>query len=103
MSAHPLPWLDDENPRDLVRWTAAAAIVVGIHVGGVAYLLSRPAPFEIGDKSNVMTVELAPINSTPDAVERDVAPAPETMVEIKARTGAAGRKAARGNPGRAAA
>ena len=28
-----------------------------------------------------MTVELAPIDSTPDAVERDVAPAPETMVE----------------------
>jgi protein TonB len=29
----------------------------------------------------VVTVELAPIDSTPDAVEQDVAPAPETMVE----------------------
>jgi periplasmic protein TonB len=31
-----------------------------------------------------VTVELAPIDSTPDAVERDVATAPETMIESKA-------------------
>jgi len=32
----------------------------------------------------VVTVELAPIDSTPDAEQRDVAPAPETMIESRA-------------------
>jgi protein TonB len=36
---------------------------------------------EIGAMSDVVTVELSPIDSSPDAVESDVAPAPETMVE----------------------
>ena len=82
MSTLPL-WFEDENPRDLLRWAVAAVVVVGIHAGVVAYLLARPAPVEIGDNAEVVTVELAPIDSTPDAVERDVAPAPETMIESK--------------------
>jgi len=82
MSTLPL-WFEDENPRDLLRWTAAAVVVVGIHAGVVAYLLARQTPVEIGDNAEVVTVELAPIDSTPDAVERDVAPAPETMIESK--------------------
>jgi len=82
MSTLPL-WFEDENPRDLFRWAAAAVVVVGIHAGVVAYFLSRPTPMEIGDSADVVTFELAPIDSTPDAVERDVAPAPETMIESK--------------------
>ncbi len=82
MSTLPL-WFEDENPRDLFRWAVAAVVVVGIHAGVVAYFLARPAPVEIGDNADVVTVELAPIDSTPDAVERDVAPAPETMIESK--------------------
>jgi protein TonB len=83
MSALALSWLEDQGPRDLARWAAAAAIVLGIHAGIVGYFLSRPIPDEIGDDSDVVTVELAPIDSTPDAVARDVTPAPETMVESK--------------------
>jgi protein TonB len=83
MSTLTLPWHDDRNPRDLLRWAAAAAIVVAIHAGAVAYLLSRPEPEEIGGNADVVTVELAPIDTTPDAVARDVAPAPETMIESK--------------------
>ena len=85
MSSLPLLWFEDEkNPRDLLRWAAAAAVVVGVHAGAIAYYLARHEPVAIGDQADIITVELAPIDSTPDAVEQDVAPAPETMVESKA-------------------
>ena len=80
MSASSISWFDD-SPRDLARWVIAGAVVVGVHAGAVAYLLATHQPDEIGAVSDVVTVELAPIDSTPDAVEENVAPAPETMVE----------------------
>jgi periplasmic protein TonB len=85
MSAFLLSWFEDHHPRDLARWALAGAIVAGLYAGAVAFLLSwHDAPQDIGDASDVVTVELAPIDSTPDAVARDTAPAPETMVESKA-------------------
>jgi periplasmic protein TonB len=84
MSAPALPWLEDQSPRDLLRWTAAAAVVLGLHAAAVAFALSSREPAQIGGDSDVVTVELAPIDSTPNAVARDVAPAPETMIESKA-------------------
>ena len=83
MTVLALSWLEDQSPRDLVRWAAAAAIVFGIHGGAIGYFLSRSIPDGIGDDSDVVTIELAPIDSTPDAVARDVAPAPETVIESK--------------------
>ena len=58
-----------------------AAIVLGVHAGALIYLLAVHEPDIVGSNMDVVTVELAPINSTPDAVEQDLAPAPETMVE----------------------
>jgi periplasmic protein TonB len=81
MSALTFPWFEDQTPRDLGRWGAAAAIVFAVHAGASAYLLSRSAVDDIGGDTNVVTVELAPIDSTPDANARDIAPAPETMIE----------------------
>jgi protein TonB len=81
MSALALLWYEDTSPRDLVRWAIAGLIVVGVHAGVIAYFLAAHQPDEIGAYSEVVSVELAPIDSTPDAVEEDVAPAPETMVE----------------------
>jgi protein TonB len=84
MTGHALTWFEDDEPRDLLRWTAAAAIVVGIHaalIGG--YLLLHQPDDEIGDDSSVVTVELAPIDSVADANQRDIAPGPEDMVEQK--------------------
>ena len=72
---------EDASPRDLVRWAIAGLIVVGVHAGVIAYFLATHEADEIGEYSDVMSVELAPIDSTPDAAEQDVAPAPETMVE----------------------
>jgi len=85
MTALSPSWLEDESPRDLFRWTMAAAIVLGIHAGAVAcYLFWHQPEEEIGADAVIVTVELAPIDSTPDAEQRDVAPAPETMIESKA-------------------
>jgi protein TonB len=84
MSAFTMSWFEDENPRDLLRWAIAAAVVVGIHAGAIAYFLAWQQPAAIGDDAEIVTVELAPIDSTPDAVARDDAPAPETMTESKA-------------------
>lgn len=84
MNAFSSSWLEEQSSRDLLRWTAAAAIVAGLHAGAVAFALNWHEPEDIGGDADVMTVELAPIDSTPDAVARDVAPAPETMIESKA-------------------
>lgn len=83
MSDLSLHWFENESPRDLARWTMAAAVVIGLHAGVIAFVLARHRPVEIGDDAPVVTVELAPIDSTPDAVARDVPPAPETMIESK--------------------
>jgi periplasmic protein TonB len=78
-------WLDDDNPRDSIRWVASGVMVGAVYAGAIAaYLLCHPAQSEIGDDNEVVTLELAPIDSTPDATAQDVAPAPETMIESKA-------------------
>jgi len=81
MSMSALSWHDDRNPRELARWVVAAAVVLGVHAGALVYLLAEHEPDIVGSNMDVVTVELAPIDSTPDAVEQDVAPAPETMIE----------------------
>ena len=81
MSMSALSWHDDRSPRELARWAIAGAIVLGVHAGALIYLLAVHEPDIVGSNMDVVTVELAPINSTPDAVEQDLAPAPETMVE----------------------
>ena len=83
MSSLTPSWFEEDSPRDLMRWVVAAAFVVVIHASAVGYFLTWHQQEDIGGDTDVMTVELAPINSTPDAVARDVAPAPETMVEAK--------------------
>jgi protein TonB len=81
MSISAVSWHDDRNPRELARWAIAAALVVGVHAGALIYLLAVHEPDVVGSNTDMVTVELAPIDSTPDAIESDVAPAPETMVE----------------------
>jgi len=84
MTALALRWFEDEDPRSLRRWAVAAAIVFTAHVGLVTTYFLTHHPDEIGDDTSVVSVELAPIDSVADAVQRDVAPAPEDMVEQKA-------------------
>jgi outer membrane immunogenic protein len=74
-------WPEDWSPCELSRWAIAGAVVIGIHAVAVAYVLVTHQPDKIGAVSDVVTVELTSIDSTPNALESEVAPAPETMVE----------------------
>ena len=60
MSGRALAWFEDEDPRDLLRWSFAAAVVVGVHAAVVAaYLLVWHAPkVEVGDETPIMSLEL---------------------------------------------
>ena len=60
MTARAAPWFEDDNPRDLVRWSAAAFAVVCLHAAVVAaYLFMWRAPnVEIGDEAPVISIEL---------------------------------------------
>ena len=84
MIAIPFGWFEDEQPRDLIRWGGAAAIVLGVHVAAIAFYLVSHHPDQVAGDESAVTIELAPIENTPDAVEPDVTPAPETMIESKA-------------------
>jgi outer membrane biosynthesis protein TonB len=82
MTARELHWLDDRDPRTTVRWSAAAAVVLGLYGALIAgYLVWHQLGEEIGDLTPVVTVDLAPIDSVAEANQRDIAPAPEDMVE----------------------
>jgi protein TonB len=84
MIARELNWLDDRDPRAILRWAGAAVIVVGLHAALIAgYLVWRQPGEEIGDLTAIVTVDLAPIDSVADANQRDIAPGPEDMVEQK--------------------
>jgi len=76
-----LAWHDDRSPRGLARWAIAGAVVLSVHAGALFYLLAVHDPDVVGTTTDVVTVELAPIDSAPDAVQSDLAPAPEAMIE----------------------
>jgi protein TonB len=76
MNARAIPWLEDEDPRDLRRWGLAALIVVGIHCAAIAAYLYVPWPQPVAD--NTIPLELEPPG--PDDIDlAPVAPAPEQM------------------------
>ena len=60
MTARSLTWFEDDDPRDLLRWSAAAAVVVCLHVtliGG--YLLwQQQSDQDLGDESSAIAIEL---------------------------------------------
>ena len=76
MTALALPWFEDEDPRDLGRWVIAAAIVLGVHLGGIGLYAYLHQPEEIGDDTSPISIELTPSDDTIDQPE--VAPIPES-------------------------
>lgn len=109
MNTRALPWFDDNEPRDLLRWAFAGAVVICVHAALIAaYLNFRRAPSaEIGDETPIISLELtapqidqveqpavekpvAQKQTTPDAIRpvekpppmpvRQTAPAPRTTV-----------------------
>jgi protein TonB len=59
MNTRTLPWFEDQNPRDLMRWSVAAAFVVLVHVAAVGgYMFWHVPDTEIGDDTPIISVEL---------------------------------------------
>jgi protein TonB len=60
MTARALTWFEDDDPRDLFRWSVAAAVVVSLHVALIGgYLLWQQQPVEdLGDESTAIAIEL---------------------------------------------
>lgn len=77
MSALTLPWFEDEDPRELRRWAIAAAVVLGVHLGGVGLYAYLHRPDEIGDDTSPITIDLTPSDDTVDQPE--IAPVPESQ------------------------
>ena len=75
MTALALSWFEDEDPRDLRRWTIAAAIVLAIHASAVGGYVFFHQPDEIGDSNAPLAIDLAPSDDTIDQPE--IAPVPE--------------------------
>ena len=80
MTTLALPWFEDEDPRDLRRWVVAAAIVLGVHLGGVGLYAYLHQPEELGDETSPITIDLTPSDDTVDQPE--IAPVPESAPKL---------------------
>ena len=104
MTALSPSWFEDESPRDLFRWAAAAAVVLGIHAGAIAFYLFWHQPEEeIGDDAVVVTVELAPIELDAGRRAARCRAGARDHDRIKGRSRTAKGEADRRGEGRAAA
>jgi periplasmic protein TonB len=55
MTARALAWFEDDDPRDLFRWSVAAAVVVCVYavlIAGYAFW-PQPPPIDFGDNSPI--------------------------------------------------
>jgi periplasmic protein TonB len=77
MTAQTLPWFEDDDPRELRRWAIAAAVVLGVHLGGVGLYAYLHQPEELGDETSPITIDLTPSDDTIDQPE--IAPVPESQ------------------------
>jgi len=71
MTARALTWFEDDDPRDLMRWAVAAAVVVLVYaalIGG--YFLWHPAEEDVGDDTSAIAIEL----TVPDIDQVEQAP-----------------------------
>ncbi len=60
MNARALPWFESEGPRDLGRWSFAAAVVLCAHATAVAaYLVFwHPPNVDVGDETPIISLDL---------------------------------------------
>ena len=83
MTARALTWFEDDDPRDLVRWSVAAAVVVLIHAALVAgYLLwQQQSDEEPGDESSAIAIELVvPEIEMQEQARVDAPPPPQETI-----------------------
>jgi periplasmic protein TonB len=77
MTASASAWFEDNDPKDLLRWSMAAAVVVAVHVALVGgYFFWHPAEEEIGDESSAIAIELTVASPEQQEQARVEAPQP---------------------------
>ena len=63
---------------ELRRWAASAAVVLGLHAGTAALLVTWHDPVDaIGEPSDAIAVDLAPFATAPSDTVEDIAPGPK--------------------------
>ncbi|MBN8961268.1 MAG: energy transducer TonB [Rhizobiales bacterium] len=73
-------------PRVLVRWGAAAVLVVALHVAAVWLAMHwRSAAAASGEPPPAVMIDLSPMSVAPEAPSQDVAPGPQ-MTEAQPET-----------------
>ena len=86
MNTRALAWFEDDDPRDLLRWAVAAAVVVMIYaalIGG--YLLWQPqSDDDLGDEASAIAIELTPQENEQQEQAKVDAPQPpqDTTPEV---------------------
>jgi periplasmic protein TonB len=75
MSAHAVPWFEDEDLSDIRRWAIAALVVLSVHIGAIGSYLYVHVPDDVGDDAPAIAVEVSPSDDTVDQAE--VTPVPE--------------------------
>lgn len=61
MTARAIVWFEDDSPRDLARWTIAAAVVVLVYatlIGGYMFWHQQQSDEDLGDESSAIAIEL---------------------------------------------
>ena len=61
MTARAIAWFEDDDPRDLARWTIAAAVVVLVYatlIGGYMFWHQQQSDEDLGDESSAIAIEL---------------------------------------------
>jgi protein TonB len=86
MTARALTWFEDDDPRDIFRWSVAAAVVVCLHVtlvGGYLLWPSQPDA-DLGDEASAIAIELTPAENEQQEQAKVDAPQPpqETTTDV---------------------
>ena len=61
MNARAITWFEDDDPRDLVRWAVAAAVVVLVYaalIGAYMFWQQQQSDEDLGDESSAIAIEL---------------------------------------------
>ena len=85
MTAHALTWFEDDDPRDLFRWSAAAAVVVFMHVALIGgYLVwHHQSDEDLGDEATAIAIELTvPEIEQQEQAKVDQPPPQDTTTDV---------------------
>ena len=87
MTARAVAWFEDDDPRDLARWTIAAAVVVLVYaalIGGYMFWHQQQSDEDLGDESSAIAIEL----TVPEVEQQEQAkidapqPPPQTTADV---------------------